>query len=161
MKDTSPPNDPEAEEAVLGSLLIDRDAVVKVTPILSTEDFYLRKNGSVYQAILDLYQRHEPADFVTVCNELGRGDRLEQCGGRAYVTSLLNAVPTPAHALFYANIVREAALRRRMIRTAGQIARIAYDTSNDITSAVSSAKTLVADLDAHNPGIKITQGDKI
>jgi len=88
------PSSREAEEAVLGSLLIDTDAVIKVASFLRADDFYSEKNGWIYQAILDLHERRQPADFVTVCEELASRNQLQEVGGDAYVTDLINAVPT-------------------------------------------------------------------
>ena len=79
---------------MLGSALIDPDAIIKIAAFLKAEDFYQEKNGWIYQAILDLHERREPADFVTVCDELERRRQLDEVGGAAYVMDLINAVPT-------------------------------------------------------------------
>ena len=136
------PANPEAEEAVLGSLLIDPDAVIKVASFLEPDDFYREKNGWIYQAILDLHERREPADFVTLVDELERRDQLQQIGGAAYITSLINSVPTAIHVEHYARIVERTATLRRLIGAAGQIAALAYEDADDVDEVVDRAEQL-------------------
>ncbi len=138
-----PPQSIEAEEAILGSLLIDRDAIVKVAPLLKAEDFYREKNGWIYGAVLDLYDRHEPADFVTLCDELERRKQLDDVGGREYMTELLNAVPTAVHAEYYAQIVERCATLRRLIAAAGQIAAIGYQENIEADTAIDQAEQVL------------------
>jgi replicative DNA helicase len=135
-----PPQNIEAEEAILGSILIDRDAVIKVAPILKPEDYYREKNGWIYAAVLDLYDRHEPADFVTLCDEMERRGQLDDVGGREYMTALLNAVPTAVHAEYYARIVERCATLRRLIGAAGQIAAIGYQEDIEADNAIDQAE---------------------
>jgi len=138
-----PPQNVEAEEAVLGSILIDRDAIVKVAPFLKAEDFYREKNGWIYAAMLDLYDRHEPADFVTLCDEMERRGQLDEVGGREYLTALLNAVPTAVHAEFYGRIVERCATLRRLIHAAGQIAAIGYQENVEADEAIDQAEQIL------------------
>lgn len=138
-----PPQNIEAEEAVLGSLLIDRDAVIRVAPLIKPEDFYREKNGWIYGAVLDLYDRHEPADFVTLCDELERRGQLDDVGGREYMTSLLNAVPTAVHAEFYGRIVERCATLRRLITAAGQIAAIGYREEVEADQAIDESEQIL------------------
>src|SRR5450756_2720790 len=106
----------EAEEAILGSLLIDPDAIIKIAASVSAEDFYREKNGWVYQAILDLHERREPADFLTLCDEMERRNQLQEVGGAGYITQLINNTPTAVHVEYYAGIVvRTATLRLSLI----------------------------------------------
>lgn len=141
--DKSVPANIEAEEAVLGSLLIDPDAIIKVSPFLRAEDFYIVRHGWIYQAIYDLHERREPADFVTVCDELERRQQLEDVGGRSFIASLINAVPTAIHVEHYARIVERTALLRRLISAAGQIAALAYDESREVDEVVDRAEQLI------------------
>ena len=121
--DRLPPQNIEAEQSVLGSLLLDREAIIKIAPFLRSEDFYREAHGQIYAAILDLHERREPADFVTLCDELERGAQLETVGGPAYLTSLINSVPTAIHVEHYAHIVERTAILRRLIEAAGKIER--------------------------------------
>src|SRR5688572_1389002 len=105
-----PPHNLEAEQSVLGSLLIDRDAIIKVASFLRPDDFYTGANGLIYSGILDLYNRREPTDFVTLSDELQRRGQYDMAGGLSYLSSLLNAVPTAVHVEYYARIVERAAI---------------------------------------------------
>ncbi len=141
--DKTIPANPEAEEAVLGSLLIDPDAIIKVASFLRPDDFYREKNAWIYQAILDLHERREPADFVTLVDELERRDQIQQIGGTAYITSLINSVPTAVHVEHYAHIVERTATLRRLIGAAGQIAALAYEEAEDVDEVVDRAEQLI------------------
>ena len=137
------PHSIEAEEAVLGSLLIDPDAILRVAAFLRAEDFYREKNGWIYQAILDLHERREPADFVTLCEELERKDQLQELGGPAEVTRLINSVPTAIHIEYYGRIVERVAIRRRLISAAGQIAALAYEEVEEVDEVVDQAEQIL------------------
>lgn len=138
-----PPQNIEAEEAVLGSLLIDPDAIIRIGAILRPDDFYRVKNGWIYEAVVDLHQRNEPADFVTVCDELERREQLDEVGGRAYITSLIAAVPTTIHVEHYAHIIERTAILRRLISAAGQIVQLAYEETGEVGEAIDRAEQIV------------------
>ena len=135
-----PPQNVEAEEAILGALLIDPDAIIRVATILRPEDFYREKHGWIYDVILALHERREPIDFLTVVDELDRREQLDQVGGAAFITTLINAVPTSIHAEHYARIVERAATRRRLLEAAGQIAALAYQEADDVEEVVDRAE---------------------
>jgi replicative DNA helicase len=137
------PSNLEAEEAVLGSLLIDPDGIVKVSSFLQNDDFYREKHGWIFEAARDLHDRREPVDFVTLCDELGRRDQLDEVGGAAFITSLINAVPTAVHIEHYAHIVERTAILRRLISAAGSIAAMAYKGSDDTDQVVDEAEKLI------------------
>ena len=141
--DRLPPQNIEAEQSVLGSLLIDSDAIIRIAPFLRTEDFYRETHSLTYQAILDLHERREPADFITLCDELERRNQLEEVGGAAYLTSLINVVPTSIHVEYYAHIVERTAILRRLITAAGQIASIAYEEAEDVDEVVDRAEQIL------------------
>lgn len=141
--DKTIPANPEAEEAVLGSLLIDPDAVLKVASFLSPEDFYREKNGWLYRAILDLHERREPADFVTLVDELERRNILQEVGGAAYLSTLINGVPSAVYVEHYGHIVERTATLRRLIDAAGRIAALAYEEADDVNEVVDRAEQLV------------------
>lgn len=137
------PHNLEAEEAVLGSLLIDPEAVFRVATFLNAEDFYREKNGWIYQAILDLHDRREPVDFVTLCDELERRGQLAEVGGAAYIADLIASVPTSIHVEHYGHIVERTATLRRLIAAAGQIAGLAYEEAEDLDEIVDRAEQLI------------------
>lgn len=138
-----PPHNLEAEEAVLGSLLLDPTCVVQIADFLRVGDFYRERNNWVYEADLALYDRHDMIDVVTLCDELERQGRLADLGGAAYITSLMNAVPTAAHVEHYARIVERAATLRRLIQAGSEIVRLAYQEGADVTQALDKAEQLV------------------
>jgi len=143
-RDRLVPANPEAEQAVLGSILIDPDAVIRVAAFLKADDFYQEKNGWIYQATLDLHERRQPADFLTVTDELDRRRQLDEVGGPAYVMDLINAVPTAIHVEHYARIVERTSVLRKLIRAAGQIAQIAYEeTTEDIGEVIDRAEQVI------------------
>ena len=141
--DKTIPANPEAEEAVLGALLIDPDAIIKVASFLRADDFYRERNGWIYQAILDLHERRDPADYVTVVDELERRDQIQAAGGAAYITSLINNVPSAVYVEHYAHIVERAATLRRLIGAAGKIAALAYEEADDVEEIVNRAEQVV------------------
>jgi replicative DNA helicase len=138
-----PPQSAEAEEAVLGALLIDPDAIIRIAPILRPEDFYREKHGWIYDAALILHERREPVDFLTVCDELDRREQLDQVGGAAFITTLINAMPTSIHAEHYARIVERTATRRRLIDAASEIAVLAYQEADDVEEVVDHAEQIL------------------
>ncbi len=139
------PQNVEAEAGVLGSLLIDPEAIVQVAEFLKPDDFYREAHRAIYQASLDLYESGGPADFITLCDELGRRGKLEEVGGTSYVGSLANQVPTSRNALHYARIVERTAILRRLIHAAGQIAGVAYNEP-DADVAMEQAEKLIFDV---------------
>lgn len=125
------PQSIEAERAVLGSLLIDPDALVQVVENLRPEDFYRNTHRQLYEVMVSLYAQRTPADFVTLCDELERLNQLDEVGGPGSITSLVNLVPTSGNLVHYAHIVQEKALYRRLIHVSGQIAASAYEEQSD------------------------------
>lgn len=140
MIDRLPPQSVEAEQSVLGSILIDKDAIVEVAEFLRPEDFYRAANGQIYAAMLELFERREPIDIVTVAEALERRGELDAIGGRTYLSSLANQTPTAVHAVQYARIVERKAVLRNLITAAGKIAGIGYEDPPDIQEAVDRAE---------------------
>ena len=138
--DRLPPQSIEAEQSVLGSILIDRDAVIEVAEFLKAEDFYRQAHSKIYAVIVDLFERREPIDIVTVAEALERDDDLEAVGGRAYLGTLSNATPTAVHATQYARIVERKALLRNLIGAAGKIAGIGYEDPAEVAEAIDRAE---------------------
>ncbi|NPV06340.1 MAG: replicative DNA helicase [Anaerolineae bacterium] len=139
-----PPQNVEAEQSVLGSILIDPDAIIRVAPFLRPDDFYREAHAIIYAAILALHERREPADFVTLSDELERRGQLDQVGGAAYLTTLLNSVPTAIHIEHYAHIVERNSTLRRLIDAASRIAGLAYDSEEaDANEVVDRAEQIL------------------
>jgi len=127
-----PPHSIEAEEAVLGSLLIDPDALFEVSNFLRADAFYRAQNRWIYESMLGLSENRVPLDVVTLIEELRRRERLEEIGGESTVISLLNAVPTSINVEAYGKMVEAASIRRKLLLAAGSIAKLAYNEAEDI-----------------------------
>jgi replicative DNA helicase len=136
------PQNIEAECGVLGSIIIDPEAIVQVSDFLQPEDFYRDAHRTIYEVILRLYQSGEPADFITICDELERHSQLEDVGGSSYITSLINQVPTSGNVEYYGHIVERTSTLRRLIHAAGQIAAVAYQ-EGDADVALDKAEQLI------------------
>ena len=134
-----PPHDIEAEEAVIGSLIVDPDAIFKIATFLVPEDFFDETNQVIYRACLSVHQRNEVVNQIIVAHELMRQNRLEQIGGAAYLSHLVSITPTPLYVEHYARIVSNAAAMRRLIAAAGQIAAIGYEAGADVQSTLNKA----------------------
>ncbi|MGH9181715.1 MAG: replicative DNA helicase, partial [Acidimicrobiales bacterium] len=140
------PHDLHAEESVLGAMLLSCDAIADAAQICASADFYKPAHGHVFDAITSLYAQGEPADPVTVADELRRAGLLEAIGGPANLISLQANTPAISNALRYARIVEEHALLRRLIGVAGEIAELGYQLPDDVGAAVDRAETLVFQL---------------
>jgi replicative DNA helicase len=135
-----PPHNTEAEECVLGSLMIDPEGIENVTAFLPAGDFYHPRNRDIYSAMVSLFDRRQPTDFVMVCDELERAGQLDGVGGAAYVSRLLTVVPTSIHLEHYARVVQRTAVMRRLIGAAGRIAAIGYEDEADVRAALERAE---------------------
>jgi replicative DNA helicase len=141
--DTLAPHSVEAEEAVLGSILINPDALLEVLPFLSPTDFFIVRNGWVYEAIVTLHERRDPLDYLTVTNELELSGRLTEVGGAAYILSLVNKTPSSLNVEGYGRIVERMSLRRRLLDAAGEVARAAHSEETDINEVVNRAEQAI------------------
>ncbi len=144
--DQLPPHDIEAEEAVIGSLLIDDEAIAKVASFLDAPDFFREKNLWTYEACLALFNRSEAINPITVAYQLSQQQKLEMAGGTSYLTHLMATVPTSIHVEHYAQIVKRTALMRRLLGTAGRIARLAQDAGPDVDNALTRAEEMIYSL---------------
>jgi replicative DNA helicase len=140
MIDRLPPQSIEAEQSVLGAVLIDRDAMIEIADFLKPEDFYRQAHARIYAVMLDLSERREPIDIVTVSESLERTGDLETIGGRAYLGTLTNQTPTAVHAAQYARIVERKAVLRNLIAAAGKIAGIGYEDPSEVAEAIDRAE---------------------
>jgi replicative DNA helicase len=136
-----PPQSSEAEESVLGAILIDGDAITEVSETLKASDFYKPANSKVYAAVLALYEQRQPIDILTVSEELERRGQIEEIGGRAALADLCDRTPTAVHAKQYAKIVERKAVLRGLISAAGRIASIGYEDPADAIEAIDRAES--------------------
>ena len=127
-----PPQDLEAEQSVLGALMIDKDSIFSVADTLTPDDFYKKAHAEIYQAILRLWERHEPIDILSVTSELKRADQLKDVGGSTYLTELINSVPTSSHIAHYAKIIREKRVLRDLINVSANITESAFSPDDDL-----------------------------
>ena len=141
-----PPHDLEAEQSVLGAILLDELAIIKVSEFLRPSDFYRRNHEEIYRAASELLALGEPIDIVTVGSELEKMGVLERVGGRAYLAQLEQAVPTAANIEYYARIVKEKATKRSLISAGGDIAGLGYDDAVDAPDALNQAQKVVFDI---------------
>jgi replicative DNA helicase len=139
----------EAEQSVLGSILIDPEAILKVADFLRPADFYRQQHADIYEAMLGLHGQREPIDLVTLADELARRDRLEPVGGPAYLASLMNTVPTAVHVEQYGRIVERKSVLRNLISAAGKIAAVGYEEANDAEIAIDRAEGILFEISQH------------
>ena len=135
-----PPHNVQAEQSVLGALLLEKDAVVKVADILRPEHFYDKRHGIIYEAIVQLFLSGVPVDLLTLIEYLKKHRLLKKAGGRAYISGLVDAVPTAAHVVEYAKIVKEHAVRRGLINAASYITEVAFNSSEPITEVLNKSQ---------------------
>lgn len=135
-----PPQNIQAEDSLIGSLLLDREAIIKVADIVAGDDFYVDKNRLIFEAILALYEKREPIDVVTLSNKLESMGELDNIGGSAYLTELVNGVPSAAHVAHYAQIVAQKATLRRLIEASSKINGLAYDEDAPLDGLLDSAE---------------------
>ncbi len=143
VNDRTPPQDMAAEQAVLGSMLISKDAIADVSETLRGTDFYRPTHETIYDAIIDLYGRGEPADMVTVADELRRKAELERIGGAPYLHTLASNVPIAANAGYYGEIVREKSVLRRLVEAGTKIVQIGYAGEGEVDNIVDEAQAEV------------------
>ncbi|MGP2528567.1 replicative DNA helicase [Acidaminococcus sp. LBK-2] len=140
MEERIPPQNIEAEQSVLGAMLLSREAIDKAGEILSEGDFYRPDNRIIFSAIMDLHSRNEAVDLVTVTEELRKMGKLDAIGGTTAITALSNAVPTAANVVYHAKIVEEKALRRQLINAATEVAASGYEEEADIAQTIDQAE---------------------
>ena len=143
MKEALPPYDLDAEEAVLGSLLIDDEAINEIVTIIGAEDFFSEQNQYVFSACHNLFNRDEAINQITVAQELVRLGKLDEAGGAAYLSHLVAMVPTSLHVRYYAEIVQRLSTMRRLISAAGQIEAIGYRADPDVDMALTKAEDII------------------
>ena len=136
-----PPQNTEAEASLLGAILIDGDAIVKIADNISADDFYEERHRRIYEAMRTLYERHSPVDVLTLSDQLKGTGFLEMVGGASYLTELTNFVPTAAHVEQYAEIVAQKAMRRRLIKASQDIVGLGYDEAQSLHELIEEAES--------------------
>ena len=138
--DKLPPQNLEAEQSVLGSLMIDKNAIIKIADLVNEDDFYKNSHVKIYKTLLYLYENHEPIDLLSLSNRLKETDEIETVGGKSYLASLANAVPTAANIVHYAKIVAKKSVLRKLIDNASQIISSAYNETGEIDKILDEAE---------------------
>jgi len=135
-----PPQSVEAEKSLLGGLMLDKDAIFKVCDFLNPRDFYKKNHQEIYSAMIELFQKGEPIDFLSVSNRLKEKNFLEEIGGNGYLTELINSVPTASHVPNYAKIIQRKRVLRDLISASQEIANLGYNESEDINILLDKAE---------------------
>lgn len=141
--DRTPPQDIPAEQSVLGAMLLSKDAIGEVTEVLKGRDFYRLAHEFIFDAVMDLYGRGEPADAITVADLLGKRGQLGQVGGHIYLHELVSSVSVTANATYYAEIVRDKAILRRLVDASLKISQMGYQAEGDVTTIVDRAQQAI------------------
>ncbi|RJN33172.1 replicative DNA helicase [Nesterenkonia natronophila] len=139
----TPPQDMVAEQSVLGGMMLSKDAIADVVEVVRGGDFYRPAHEMIFEAIIDLYGRGEPADVVTIADQLTKTQQLQRIGGPAYLHNLAQAVPTAANAAFYADIVRERAILRRLVEAGTKIVQLGHTSDGEVDAIVNEAQAEV------------------
>ena len=135
-----PPHNLDAEQSVLGALMLDKDAIVAVADMLAPEDFYKGAHGTIYTAITELYEKGEPIDVLSLSNRLDEKKKLAEVGGAAYLASLANMVPSASNIAHYAGVVKKKSTLRKLIHAATEIGELGYSEADDVEQTLDSAE---------------------
>ncbi len=141
-----PPHSVEAEQSVLGSMLMDKEAIIVSMEVLKAEDFYKEVHREIFQAIYDIFNRGEPLDLITLTEELKKRGTLDAIGGIPYINSLSEGVPITANVRYYANIVEEKAILRRLIKSSGEIMEMSFSTEMEVSEVLEEAQRSIYDI---------------
>ncbi|KPK26350.1 MAG: replicative DNA helicase, partial [Desulfobacterales bacterium SG8_35_2] len=141
-----PPQNLEAEQCVLGSILLQQGALVKILELVEPEDFYREAHKIIFKAMVALFEKNEPQDIITVTNVLKDRNQLDALGGPAYLSNLTDIVPVAANITYYAQIIRSKAILRRLINTCTEIASRCYDEQDEIDSLVDDAEQTIFEI---------------
>jgi len=145
-----PPQNLEAEQSLLGSLMIDKNAIIKIADFLKPRDFYKKNNQEIYSVILELFEKREPIDFLSVSARLKERKLLDEIGGKTYLTELVNSVPTASHVVNYAKIVQKKRILRDLIESSQDIGSQAYKESEDVDNLLDYAEKRIFGIAEHS-----------
>lgn len=145
-----PPQDIEAEKSLLGSLMIDKDAIIKIADFLHADDFYKKSHSQIYQVIEDLFSKGEPIDLISISSKLKEKEQLEEVGGVAYLTELINTVPTASHVSTYAKIVQKKRILRDLINAGEDIVLMGYEESEEADELLDGAERKIFSITQKN-----------
>jgi len=145
-----PPQNLEAEESVLGALMIDKDAIIKVTDILAPGDFYKPAHGKIYTAILTLFEKHQPIDILSITNRLKEEGALVEVGGATYLTELIERVPSASHISHYASLVKEKKILRDLITASAEISEAAFSPQEDVEILLDGIEQKIFSISQHS-----------
>ena len=146
MEERVPPQNIEAEQSVLGAMLIDKEAIAKATEILNMDDFYREAHRVIFGAMLELYNKNEAVDLITVTDILRRDNKLEDIGGIAYITSLANVVLTAANVKYHADIVAEKSVLRQLVKVSTEIAAMGYEANDEVGVLLDTAESRILEI---------------
>ena len=146
MEERVPPQNIEAEQSVLGAMLIDKEAIAKATEILSAEDFYREAHRVIFSAMLEIYNKNEAVDMITVTDILRRDNKLEDVGGIAYITRLANVVLTAANVKYHAEIVAEKSVLRQLVKVSTEIAAMGYEANDEVGVLLDTAESRILEI---------------
>lgn len=144
--DRLPPQNIEAEQSVLGAILLENEILASAVEMLAPEDFYKDSHKKIFLAMLDLYKKNEPIDLITLTEQLSRKEQIEEIGGASYLSHIVNLVPTSANIKYHSKIVKEKSLLRNLIRTTTEIITMSYDESIEINELLDAAETKIFSL---------------
>jgi replicative DNA helicase len=145
-----PPQNLEAESSLLGALLIDKEAIIKVADMITPNDFYSNKNGMIYETILDLLEKHEPIDIISMSNRLAEKKQLETIGGKAYLAELTSVVPNASHVKAYASIIRKKSILRQLEAAAAEISESSFAEEDDVDKTLDKAEQKLFAISQHS-----------
>ena len=148
MEDISriPPHSVESEQSILGSIILDKDAIITVAETINPSDFYKEAHKIIYESMLKLNSNNEPIDLITLIEELRKEGHLDNVGGISYLTSLSTIVPTTSNVKYYANIVKEKSVMRQLIKASNEIINLGYDASTDVQEILDKAEKNIFDI---------------
>ena len=147
-----PPHSVESEQSILGSIILDKDAIITVAETINPSDFYKEAHKIIYESMLSLNSNNEPIDLITLIEELRKEGHLDNIGGISYLTSLSTIVPTTSNVKYYANIVKEKSVMRQLIKASNEIINLGYDASTDVQEILNKAEKSIFDISQEKSG---------